>query len=114
MIEEPRKNTKPQLALAIAKGNSVTAWPCTKYRANMTHRPGLGLGNASGKSEDSLTSLPETAIFAMPEAHPKTTKPQLSLAIAQGVSVAAWAGSKCVPSRTADEVLHHASRTRTR
>jgi hypothetical protein len=63
MTEKPRKTTKPQLALAIAQGDSVTAWPCTICRANMTHRPGPGLGNASGKSEDSLTSQPETAML---------------------------------------------------
>jgi hypothetical protein len=29
MTDEPRKNTKPQLALAIAPGDSVAAWACT-------------------------------------------------------------------------------------
>jgi hypothetical protein len=36
MTEEPRKNTKTQLALAIAQGVSVTAWACANGVARRT------------------------------------------------------------------------------
>jgi hypothetical protein len=45
--EEPRNNTKIQLARAIAQGDSVTEWPCTKSVPSRTafkwaKDPGVG------------------------------------------------------------------------